>query len=77
MKKKKNLLYVKNAKKIYETEEAEQYIQEFLDEAVTYDGIAQSSSDRKGEINNEISSYLFEYLEGYHVPTHFSKKFFC
>lgn len=38
------------------------------------DGRKKSSAKNPGALRNEISSYLFEYLEGFQVNTHFVKK---
>jgi phosphoribosylaminoimidazole-succinocarboxamide synthase len=70
---KKQLLYEGKAKKIYNTENPEWVIQEFKDDAAVIDPKNRGKIRNKGEINNQISSHLFEYLESFHVPTHFVK----
>lgn len=71
---KRELLYEGKAKKIYLTNEDDKLIQEFKDDAIAFDGMKRGTIVSKGEINNAISSYLFEYLENYHIPTHFVDK---
>lgn len=71
--KKKKKIYEGKAKTLYETDEPEQLIQEFKDDATAFDGEKKGIIKGKGIINNKISGYLFEYLEGFHVPTHFNK----
>lgn len=71
---KKELLYEGKAKKIFLTSDEGVVIQQFKDDATAFDGQKKGSIQRKGEINNSISSFLFEYLENYHIPTHFIQK---
>lgn len=71
---KKELLYEGKAKKIFLTSDEGVVIQQFKDDATAFDGQKRGSIQRKGEINNAISSFLFEYLENYHIPTHFIQK---
>jgi len=68
---KKELLYEGKAKKLYLTNEEDKLIQEFKDDATAFDGAKKGIIPHKGEINNTISAFLFEYLENYHIPTHF------
>ena len=72
MKKKKKILEGR-AKKLYETEETDQLVQEFKDDVITFEGFKKGTIKGKGVTNNQISSYLFEYLAGFHIVTHFIK----
>lgn len=71
---KKELLYEGKAKKVFLTSDEDKLIQEFKDDATAFDGTKKSTIANKGEINNTISSFLFDYLENYHIPTHFLEK---
>lgn len=71
--KKKKKLYEGKAKKIYSVDEPDQLIQEFKDDVPGFDDIPTGTIKGKGIINKEISSHLFGYLEGFHIPTHFLK----
>jgi len=71
--KKKNKLYEGKAKIVYETDNEDFYIQEFKDDATAFDGKKKGKIKNKGMINNQVSGHLFNYLESYHVPTHFVK----
>ncbi|MBD3289943.1 phosphoribosylaminoimidazolesuccinocarboxamide synthase [candidate division KSB1 bacterium] len=71
LKKKKKILEG-STKKLYSTDEPEHIIQEFMD-TVLKDGESKSTIKGKGAINNQICGHLFEYLEGFHIPTHFVK----
>ncbi|MGH1362431.1 MAG: phosphoribosylaminoimidazolesuccinocarboxamide synthase [Calditrichia bacterium] len=68
----KDVLVQGSVKKVYSTNNAEQAVVEFSD-TVSANGKKKSSMNGKAELNNAISAYMFEYLESYNVPTHFSK----
>ncbi|MDP8239566.1 MAG: phosphoribosylaminoimidazolesuccinocarboxamide synthase [Candidatus Hatepunaea meridiana] len=68
---KKELILEGKAKRLYTTEDEALVIQEFKDDASAFNGVKKGSISKKGEINCAISSIFFEYLESYHVPTHF------
>jgi phosphoribosylaminoimidazole-succinocarboxamide synthase len=67
---KRELFYQGRAKRLYATDRPDFIVQEFSDHSTSPDGKKASIED-KCTLNNQISSYLFEYLEGYHIPTHF------
>ena len=66
-----NLLYEGKAKKIYATSELNKVLIEFKNDATAFNALKHSSFDGKGRLNCQISSFLFEYLEGKNIPTHF------
>lgn len=68
---KKELLHEGKAKRIFKTDNSRFLLMEFKDDISAFDGDKKSQFTRKGEFNNRISTFLFEYLEGYNVPTHF------
>jgi phosphoribosylaminoimidazole-succinocarboxamide synthase len=72
--KKREMLYEGKAKKIYLTEDPNLVIQEFKDDATAFDGIKKGTIQRKGTINNNVSSHLFRFLEDNGVRTHFIEK---
>ncbi len=69
--KKKELLHEGKAKRVFRTDDPHCLLMEFKDDISAFDGEKKSRFKGKGEFNNRISTYLFEYLEGYDVPTHF------
>ena len=71
---KKKLLYEGKAKKIYSTSDENLVIQLFKDSATAGDGAKKGTIKKKGEVNNQISSFLFDYLTSYGIPNHFEKK---
>lgn len=71
--KKKKKLYEGRSKKIYSLEDSEQLAQEFKDDALVFERTKLETIKGKGAINKDISVYLFGYLEGFNIPTHFIK----
>ncbi len=71
---KRELLYEGKAKRVWTAEDPEFVIIEFKDDATAFDGSKKGTISGKGEINCAMSSMLFEYLESYHVPTHFVRR---
>ena len=63
------LLYSGKAKTMYLTEDESLLISEFRDDTSAFDGVKTASLAKKGMVNNEISTYIFKYLEGKGVPT--------
>ena len=54
-------------------EKSDAVLVEFKDETESR-GKGKVKIKDRGAFNNEISAYLFEYLEGFHIPTYFIKK---
>jgi len=71
--KKKKKLSEGRSKKVYALEDSDQLIQEFKDETVVFERTKAELIKGKGIINKDVSAYIFEYLEGFHIPTHFIK----
>ncbi len=71
--KKKKKLHDGKTKKLYSLEESDQLIQEFKDDAIGFEVESAELIKGRGIINKDISCYLFNYLEGFHIPTHFMK----
>ncbi|MBC8277397.1 MAG: phosphoribosylaminoimidazolesuccinocarboxamide synthase [FCB group bacterium] len=65
------LLHEGKAKRVFKTDNPRYLLMEFKDDISAFDGDKKSEFTRKGEFNNRMSAHLFEYLESYHVPTHF------
>lgn len=72
--KKGKLVYEGKAKKVYETDDPDLFIQEFKDDATAFDATKRGTIQQKGVINNMISKILFELLESKGIETHFVKK---
>ncbi|MDD5084637.1 MAG: phosphoribosylaminoimidazolesuccinocarboxamide synthase [Candidatus Omnitrophica bacterium] len=67
------MIYEGKAKKVYETDDPDLYIQEFKDDATAFDATKRGTIAGKGVVNNKISSSLFTLLEKKGIPTHFVK----
>jgi len=72
--KKGKKIYEGKAKKVYETDKPDLYIQDFKDDATAFDATKRGTIKEKGVVNNEISCALFQLLESKGIPTHFVKK---
>ena len=70
----KKTLYDHGSKKILETESDDKLMQTFTDTIVSSDGKKNGRVKGKGAINNAIAAHIFDYLESYHIPTHFLNK---
>ena len=70
----KEKLYEGKAKILYLTDKPDKVIAYYKDDATAFDAIKKATIKGKGELNNTIASYLFEYLNEKGVPTHFIKK---
>ncbi|MBT3233131.1 MAG: phosphoribosylaminoimidazolesuccinocarboxamide synthase [Calditrichaeota bacterium] len=71
---KKELLCEGKAKRLFSTEDPDLAILEFKDDTTAFDGSKKAEIAGKGELNCSISTILMDYLESYHVPTHFVKR---
>lgn len=70
----KTLLYEETTKRVYKTDREDQILQEFTDSALLGKDAKKGRVKNKGMLNTAISAYLFEYLDGYNIPTHFIEK---
>ena len=68
---KKSLLYEGKAKKVYETENPDQLIVQYKDDATAFNGLKKGTVAGKGIINNQMSNRLMRLIEKSGVPTHY------
>ena len=68
------MLYEGKAKQVYETENPDEVIVRFKDDATAFNAQKRGQVDLKGEMNNAITTLIFEYLNEKEIPTHFIKK---
>ena len=73
-KEKKEMLYEGKAKKVYATDNADEIIVYYKDDATAFNGEKKGSIKDKGIMNNEITSLLFKMLEKNGIKTHFIEK---
>lgn len=71
---KRELILDGSSKRLFSTERDNLAILEFKDDFISENGAKRTKIPGKGEINSGISSFLFQYLENYHVPTHFVER---
>jgi phosphoribosylaminoimidazole-succinocarboxamide synthase len=71
---KRELLYEGKAKKLYVTDEKELLWVEYLNQATALNGLKKNEIAGKGELNNQITSFIFEYLSKKGIRHHFVKK---
>jgi phosphoribosylaminoimidazole-succinocarboxamide synthase len=71
---KKELLFEGSSKRLFATDRDNLLLLEFKDDFLDLNGSKKSRIPGKGEVNAGISSFLFQYLENYHVPTHFVER---
>ncbi|AYE33280.1 phosphoribosylaminoimidazolesuccinocarboxamide synthase [Clostridium septicum] len=68
------MMYEGKAKKIYATENKDEVIVYYKDDATAFNGEKKGSIEDKGVLNNAITSMLFEMLNENGIKTHFLKK---
>lgn len=74
MDEKGNMLYEGKAKQVFETANPDEVIVRFKDDATAFNAQKKGQFDLKGEMNNAITTLIFEYLAEKGIPTHFIKK---
>lgn len=70
----KNFIYEGKAKRIFSTEEVDEVLVYYKDDATAFNGEKKASILSKGILNNTISSIIFEMLNEKGIKTHFVKK---
>ena len=71
---KTELLYEGKAKKLYKTDQGDILWVEYLDQATALNGAKKDAISGKGELNNQITSLIFEKLKRAGIPSHFIEK---
>lgn len=69
-----DLVYEGKAKKLYLTDEPDVLWVEYLDQATALNGVKKDAVAGKGEMNNQITSLLFEALKNENISSHFIEK---
>ena len=67
------LLYEGKAKQIFSTENQNEYLVYYKDDATAFNGEKKASINSKGILNNKICTAMFEMLEKEGIETHFIK----
>ena len=66
---KKEMLYEGKAKKVFLTDNEDQLIVDYKDDATAFNGLKKGSIENKGVVNNRMTNLIFK-LEAAGVPTH-------
>lgn len=68
------LLYEGKAKQLYECENNEEIYVHYKNSATAFNGVKKEEFDRKGILNNTITSFIFKYLSERGIETHLIRK---
>lgn len=68
---KREQLYEGKAKKVFATDNPQQLIVSYKDDATAFNGLKKGTIAGKGVINNKMSNLLMQRLEKNGIPTHF------
>ena len=71
---KKEMLYEGKAKQIYASDNSDEVVIYYKDDATAFNGVKKASINNKGTLNNQITTLLFIYLQECGIPTHFIKQ---
>lgn len=67
-------LYEGKAKSLYTTEDPEQLLVVYSNQATAFNGEKKAQIDGKGVLNNKISSLIFQWLNSQNIPTQFVRQ---
>ena len=67
-------VYEGKAKKVYKTDDPEQYIVDYKDDATAFNGLKKGTIVGKGVINNQMTNRLMAKMEQAGIPTHFIRE---
>ena len=65
------MLYEGKAKKVFATENPDQVIVDYKDDATAFNGAKKGTIIGKGVVNNKMTNFLLQKLEEKGIPTHF------
>lgn len=68
------MLYEGKAKQVFKTENPDQYLIHYKDDATAFNGEKKGTIHDKGVLNNKITSFFFNMLNEKGVPTHFVER---
>lgn len=67
-------LYEGKAKKVFKTDNPDEVIVSYKDDATAFDGTKRGTIRGKGQVNNQMSNFLMGKLEEAGIPTHLIKE---
>lgn len=65
------MLYEGKAKKVFSTDNPDEVIVRYKDDATAFNGLKKGTIEGKGAVNNRMTNFLFKKLEEQGIPTHF------
>lgn len=68
------MLYEGKAKQVFATDKPDEVIVRFKDDATAFNAQKKGQVDKKGTLNNAITTLIFEYMNTQGIPTHFIKQ---
>ncbi len=68
------MLYEGKAKKVFTTDNPDELLVYFKDDATAFNGVKKGTIQDKGVLNNRISSFFFELLGKHGIPHHFVRR---
>ena len=71
---KKEMIYEGKAKKVYSTDNLNEVIIYYKDDATAFNGVKKAEINDKGILNNQITEVLFKKLEEAGIKTHFIRR---
>lgn len=71
---KKEMLYEGKAKQVFATDKTDEVVVRFKDDATAFNAQKKGQVDKKGQLNNAITTLIFEYMNEKGIPTHFIKQ---
>lgn len=71
---KRDELYAGKAKSVFTTDDPDQLVIVFRDDASAFDGKKRDALARKGAVNNQFNAFIMEKLQAAGIPTHFQKR---
>lgn len=71
---KKEMLYEGKAKQVFATDKVDEVVVRFKDDATAFNAQKKGQVKKKGQMNNAITTLIFEYLNTKGIPTHFIKQ---
>lgn len=71
MSQKREMLYEGKAKQVFATDHPDVVVVRFKDDATAFNAQKKGQVDKKGQMNNAITTLIFKYLNDKGIPTHF------
>ncbi len=70
----KDMIYEGKAKKVFATDQADEVLVSYKDDATAFNGEKKGTIVGKGVVNNRMSNHLMQMLEEKGIPTHYIKE---